>query len=447
MKTLKSLGLLLICLCLLIGSSIIFYSPVPLYDLITGLHTPDFSLNWPKVRLFIEPFYSFSFYILTLNRDFYRPVVISWVLWVAGTVLIYCLADKKKLGQILNNIFYSLMILATAFVFAVLIPIPGPKLEKPQNCIAVDIHSHTISSHDNVAPAEISLKVHLWQGFDAFFNTEHNQTKGFAMFPKDTLYKTVYPGMQVQTENGVSVILLSSEKFDGRDYKNMMLADVIRKAHENKMLVIMPHWWKWHKHTFAELKDFGIDGFEIYNCGYRNFREDDCRALINFSKENNLLMFGVTDWHGWGYMSNVWTVFQGDNPENVEKQLAKKPKTQVILYKQEQSKSNLRFVFEPFAAFYYYIENAGLKYIISFTVWIAVIFVIFRSRFFKYIKKYLPLAMTSIFASGTLYFYVIVKKVADTNEIILNSVIPVLLLFCALWIVLWRINGSGDDSM
>ncbi len=43
-----------------------------------------------------------------------------------------------------------------------------------------------------------------------------------------------------------------------------MLTDVIRKAHKNKMLVIMPHEWKWHKHTFAELKDFVVDSFEIY---------------------------------------------------------------------------------------------------------------------------------------------------------------------------------------
>ncbi|OEG69376.1 hypothetical protein ATZ36_09935 [Candidatus Endomicrobiellum trichonymphae] len=65
-------------------------------------------------------------------------------------------------------------------------------------------------------------------------------------------------------------------------------------------------------------------------------------------------------------MSDVWTVFQGDNSENIEKQLAKKPQTRVILYRQEQSKSNLRFIFEPFAAFYYYIKNANLKHIISF---------------------------------------------------------------------------------
>jgi hypothetical protein len=49
--------------------------------------------------------------------------------------------------------------------------------------------------------------------------------------------------------------------------------------------------------------------------------------------------------------------------------------------------------------------------------------------------------MTGAFASGTLYFLCNRKKTADTNEIVINWVIPVLLLLCALWIVLWRING------
>jgi hypothetical protein len=40
--------------------------------------------------------------------------------------------------------------------------------------VAVGIHSHTISSHDNVASAGVSLKAHLSQGFDVFSSVEHN---------------------------------------------------------------------------------------------------------------------------------------------------------------------------------------------------------------------------------------------------------------------------------
>ncbi|MDR0800320.1 MAG: hypothetical protein LBN01_02165 [Endomicrobium sp.] len=58
---------------LIADSGVIFYSSMPLYDLITGLQSPDFSLTCPKIRLFTELFYSLSFYILTLSRDFYRP--------------------------------------------------------------------------------------------------------------------------------------------------------------------------------------------------------------------------------------------------------------------------------------------------------------------------------------------------------------------------------------
>jgi hypothetical protein len=442
MKHLNRFGLLAICLCLIVVSNIIFYSPIHLYDLITGLTSADFSITWPRVRIFIEPFYSFVFYILTLNRDFYKPVVISWILWVLGIVLIYCLLHKKNVKQTLINIFYSLMILFTVVFFAALIPIPGPKLEKPKEYIAIDTHSHTLSSHDNIAPCNISLKAHLWQGFDAFFNTEHNHSKGFSAFPTDTKLKVAYPGMQMRTKDGVSVIVLSQKEFDGYDYKNMFLEDLIKKAHENNMFVVMPHWWKWHAHTFAKLKDIGIDGFEIYNCGYRYFDKNEQKSMIDFAKENNLTMLGVTDWHGWGYMSDVWTVFEGNASENIVAQLLKKPKTKTLLYRREQSGSVIRFIFEPFYAFYYYVSNVTLKYLTSFMIWIVVAVLIFKSRFFKYIKKYLPIFMTLVCVSAAVYFYVIVRSVADTNTIVMKSIMPALTGFCALWLVLAMGNNK-----
>ncbi|GHT51899.1 hypothetical protein AGMMS49990_07220 [Endomicrobiia bacterium] len=443
MKYLNTFGLLAICLCLIVGSNIIFYSPIHLYDLITGLQPADFSITWPGIRIFIEPFYSFAFYILALNRDFYKPVVISWILWVLGVVFVYCLIYKKSVKQMLVNMAYSVMILFTVFSFVALIPIPGPKLEKPKGYIAVDIHSHTLRSHDNVAPESISLKAHLWQGFDAFFNTEHNHSKGFLTFPADTRYKIVYPGMQMRTKDGVSVVLLSQKEFNGYDYENMFLEDLIKKAHENNMFVVMPHWWKWHEHTFAKLKDIGIDGFEIYNCGYRYFDKNEQKSMISFAKENNLTMFGVTDWHGWGYMSDVWTVFEGNTLENIEIQLLKKPKTKVLLYRGEQSGSVIRFIFEPFYAFYYYISNVTSKYLISFTIWIIVVFLIFKSRFFKYIKKYLPVFMAVVCVLVAIYFCIIVRAFIDTNTIVMKSVIPALAGFCVLWLILCKSNNNN----
>ncbi|MCA6069740.1 MAG: hypothetical protein LE180_01245 [Endomicrobium sp.] len=441
-KHLRSVNLLLGFLILIAGSSIVSHSPVSLYDLITGLQVSDFSITWPRIRFFIEPLYSFAFYVLTIDKSFYKPVLISWTVWVLSATLVCCLLNKRSVRQTINNLFYLLMILFTIFFAVALVPIPGPKLEKPEGYIAIDTHSHTLRSHDNVAPAYISLKAHLWQGFDVFFNTEHGHTKGFAAFPENIKYKTVYPGMQIQTTDRVSVVLLSPKEFDGKDYKDMTLADIIKKAHENKMFVIMPHWWKWRRHTFANLRDFGIDGFEIYNCGYRNFDKVEQKAMINFAKENNIAMFGVTDWHGWGYMSDVWTVVKGRTSENIEEQIAKKSNTKVILYRQEQSGSIMRFIFEPFSAFYYYVKNANFKYLISFMFWIILVFLILKSSFFKYVKKYLPVVMSAIFAASAVYFYAIVRTVLDTNTIVMESIVPSLIGFCLLWLILWRSNDK-----
>jgi hypothetical protein len=418
-------------------SSIIFYSPTSLYDLTTGFQTLDFSIMWPKIRIFIEPFYSFAFYILTLDRNFYRPVIISWYIWIFGIVLLYCIINKDTIREIINNVFYVSMIFTTIFSFIALIPIPGPKLKKPQGYSAVDIHSHTLRSHDSVVSAKVSLKAHSWQGFDIFFNTEHNHTKGFRLFPKNTLYKTVYPGIQIQTKNDVSVVLLASKEFNGRDYEDMTLANIIIKAHKNKMFVIMPHWWKWHKHTLIELKNLFIDGFEIYNCGYRNFSEYEQKTMINFAKTNDIMMFGVTDWHGWGYMSNVWSVLQCNTSENTVERFQKKPKIKVILYRQKQSESIARFVFDPFYAFCYYMKNVSAKYLASFVGWVIIIFAISKSYFLKHIKRYFPLIMSTIYALGTIYFYVTVRLFIDTNVIIMKTIIPILIGFCILWFVLW----------
>ncbi|MDR3195347.1 MAG: hypothetical protein LBT58_00910 [Endomicrobium sp.] len=443
MKLSDSVKFLTALLLLIIISSFVFHSPIYPYDLITGLQTSEFSIAWPTIRIFIEPFYSFTFYALTLNKDFYKPAIISWILWTLCVVLVYCFLSKKTVYKTIYNVIYLSVFFTALFSFVALAPVPGPTLLKPRDYIAIDAHSHTISSHDNVAPAIISLKAHLRQGFDAFFNTEHNHTMGFANFPEYAKFKIVYPGMQIQTNDGISIILLSSKEFDGLEYKNLDLADIANKAHKNNMFVLMPHWWKWHKHTFEELKNFGMDGFEIYNCGYRNFDKNEQSSLINFAKENNLMMFGVTDWHGWGYMSDVWTVMEGVSSENIEGLLTRKPNTKVILYRKEQSGSVIRFIFEPFFFFYYYISDVDLKHLASFIIWLAASFLAFRSRFWKYLKRFFALIMTVAYAAGLVYFYIVTRSVAETNATVMNSVAPVMAGLCVLWFILWRFGGDN----
>jgi Predicted metal-dependent phosphoesterases (PHP family) len=438
----KAINVMLLFLCLIAGASIAFYAPMGMYDLVTGAKADGFSVSWPGIRFFTEPFYALSFYSVTLDRGFYLPAIISWFGWVMIAVFTYCGIKKRTIVQCVSRTLYAVMMLATLFVLVALVPLPGPKLIKPADYIAVDFHSHTINSHDNLSLPASNLRFHNYQGYDAFYITEHNHTKGFEKFPQSAQYKKVFPGVQMATKDGVSVLLLSDKKFEGEEYKDLTLDEIINKAHQNNMLVIMPHWWKWHKQSMEDLVKSGIDGFEIYNCGYRNFKQSEQNKMIETVKKDNLLAAGSTDWHGWGYMTDVWTVFKASSTANLTSQLAAKPEIKVILYREKQSSSIVRFIFEPFAAFYYYMKNANAFSVISFMVWFAVIFMLALSYVTKYIKEYLPLFMMALFFISALYFLVSYLPVRELNNIIPSTVLPVCVGFCLLWFLVWRLNGK-----
>ena len=431
----KRINWILIILCAIAGSSFLFYDPMPFVDLVSGARVYDFYIRWPAVRIFTEPFYAFVFYALTLNRDFYKPALISWVIWVLTAAFLYCRAAKKNLINTVIRLFYSLILLITIFIFAVLLPLPGPKLIKPQGYIAADIHSHTVSSHDNISTSLSNLKFHLTQGYDSFFITEHNHTEGFKKFPRKEQLKTVFPGVQMQTKDGVSVLILSGKEFSASQYKDMHLEDLIEKAHQNDMLVIMPHWWKWRKFGLSELAEMGIDGFEIYNCGYRNLTVNDQKQIIAAASKEKLLMFGSTDWHGWGYMTDVWTVFKGNKKAGLYDELAKKPRTSVITYRREQTASPVRFIFEPFFAFYYYAKSADIFSVMSFMIWIGIIAVLVTSPMMQKVKVYLPFLFSALFAVLVIYFFLLSASTNGLNKIIMSSIVPAVSALCLLWLI------------
>ncbi|MDR0822397.1 MAG: hypothetical protein LBN20_01265 [Endomicrobium sp.] len=435
--------IILSAICLLIViSNLLFYNPTQLIDIVSGQEAQGFSIAWNNIRYLIEPLYAFIYYGLTLDKPFYKPALISWTCWLVIGLFIYCAVKNIDFSKWLIKTLYAVLALATLFAFCAVAPIPGPKLLKPQNYIAVDIHSHSRFSHDNSSTEKFNVLFHRWAGYDAYFISEHNHTLSFDHFSDSDKLKTIFPAMQIQSrERGISLVLLSSEPFDGFQYKNLTIKDMLKKAHDNNMLAIMPHWWKWGAYSFQDLKNMGIDGFEIYNCGYRNFDVAQRQELIDFAKKNNLLMFGSTDWHGWGYMTDVWTVIEGNTKENLKEQLAKKPQTKVILYRQEQSGSIIRFIIEPIAAYYYYIRNADAKMLTSFILWFIILFIFFQTKASKIFIKWLPLALSIIFTAAAGYFLYIYIPVRQTNNMLFPSVFFGALGFALLWYALWKLRN------
>jgi hypothetical protein len=191
----------LLCSLIIAAGGFIFNSPLILTDIAANTQPEHFSVKWHWIKIFIDPFYSFIFYALTLQRDFYKPVLISWAIWTLIGVCAFWGLKRKSIEEICLKVFYALMLLVSLTAFIALFPLPGPKLIKPSGFIAGDFHSHTRFSHDNVSTERSSLNFHDLSGYDFFFITEHQNTYSFEKFEGD---KRVFPGMQIQSTDGES---------------------------------------------------------------------------------------------------------------------------------------------------------------------------------------------------------------------------------------------------
>jgi predicted metal-dependent phosphoesterase TrpH len=288
---------------------ILYFLPVKpsiLTDIVHRLPAEGFSISWPLLRYIIEPFAGITEYILSFSR--YMVQLFSWICWLGIFWIVAGIARKKSITAILRNAAFSWLIILSLLFMAILLPFPAPHLNAPANTAVIDLHSHSFYSHDGVVSPLQSIAYHNGLGFSSFFITEHGHTDSFTHFPKERQLHSVYPGMQVSTKERVSLLVLADRPYNGAEFRDKTVKEVIDLAHQKGFVVLCPHWWKWRYFTWQQLVDFGIDGFEVYNAGYRKFSEEERNRLIDFCKEKHVLAVGTTDWHGWGYMSNVWTV-------------------------------------------------------------------------------------------------------------------------------------------
>ena len=262
------------------------------------------------------------------------------------------------------------------------IPVPRAKAHAPKNFNITDYHSHTYYSHDGLDSPGQSLRYHERLGFNSFFDTEHGHTNGFDKFPAAARLTTVYPGMQVSTTERVSLLVLADRPYDAAPFLHKSVKEVIGLAHANGFIVICPHWWKWRYFTWQQLYDFGIDGFEIYNAGYRKFAPAERRELVDFCKAKGLLMTGSTNWHGWGYMSNVWTAIENGAGNGLPfDSLMKHALTKVIVLERPgEAQGLLRYALEPFFGCYYYFGSLNKRQAVSWLVWLVLFAVAINLR-------------------------------------------------------------------
>jgi hypothetical protein len=254
----------------------------------------------------------------------------------------------------------------------------------------------------------MNLMYHKRQGFDASFITEHNNTDSYekllevaAQFPE---YK-IFPGLQQQTKDGISVLILGREKFSAEDFHNKTIKEIVSLAHQRNMSVIIPDWWRRKKPPWQDIKNWGVDGFEIYTPEYRWVDDEERRKLIEFCKKNNMIMIGATDWHGWTSYGGVWNIYEKPGSDGItaeslifdESGKIKQP-TKIIVLRKSGEHSEIRTIFEPFVGLYYYFRDMNLPKFLSWSFWILVI-----GFYYDKFKKYSRYFWYVVFASVIYY--------------------------------------------
>lgn len=422
---------------------VLYLLPAPelrLIDLVPGTKPIDAKISWPFLRYLCEPWAGPGEYLLHSTR--YILQLVSWIGWIGAFFLTIGFLRRKNFFEILKHTAFAWLVFLTIVVFYLLLPLPAPSLVLPDNYTATDFHSHTQFSHDGVPTLSQSLGYHQSLGFNSFFVTEHGHTASFLKYPDAKRLSTVFPGMQVVTPERISLLVLADRPFDGSKFLHKPIKDVIDLAHREGFIAVCPHWWKWGQPPWEELYKAGIDGFEVYNAGYRNFPEYERANLIRFCRERGLLTMGSTDWHGWGRMSNVWTVFESDTQNghtasSLFDTLRQHRPLHVLVYERAERNDFVRYFFEPFFGLYYYFGGMNLRQLLGWVFWIVVFAFLAAFRQAVYWTKLFSFLFGSIFLVLSVYYAISWIPLLPENQILGKLLVPILATLCVSWFGVW----------
>jgi hypothetical protein len=314
-------------------------------DIVTGQFNRGIRLHYPITYLFFAPFFQVADHLTILSTRqhiaFNSAVNLFWI----GVRFLKLFGSPISIRLFLVEVGKVLLLnlaVFLVFVVAVLVPRPMARLElDDKNLLAFNIHSHTHASGDGRSSFS-PLKNLLWHeraGFHANFITDHNVIHGSLEGREISLNRKPKPGMISMRGEEVSLFrshwillgnrtLLEKEQYD-TGYRG--IKPFLRKvSQEEDQIVIasLPQYWQDHWDDLEEFLAWGIQGFEIVTSSPRalDFQPRLRARIVKLSRENNLLMVGGSDSHGWGSTVYVWNLvrfpnWRGIPPERLEEEL------------------------------------------------------------------------------------------------------------------------------
>jgi len=288
--------------------------------------------------------------------------------------------------------------------------------------ILVTTHAHTEFSHDGLISQENLWKWHKYNNFDAFFITDHNNHNKTLDFVNDQrnggfeIEPLVMCGEEFSGTNHLSLLGLK-RKFDTRKYSDERVIDSVRA---NGGVILVNHWFDGEKKSLQFFKDMGVDGFEIENTATEtSYDRSVYQKIKKYCENNNLIMNGGLDFHGYGNVCSIWNAMEIPGWEKLDPtgkeetilnviKAKDQSKLKVLLYSDRPYYTNEYLFFSPVITFFNYFRTLNFYQVLSWIFWIV---------FIVFIKVKIP---------GS--------RVLNEN-ITSNRIVPVLGILCALFML------------
>jgi len=348
-----------------------------------GVHD-QFLLKRPA--FYLEPLTGISYYFLGMYDK--KQQLVSWLLWIlffnlAAAIFLNGVNLKKMFG----NLYLSMLVFLVFISYTVFFPFPKYRVSTLDDaCFIVDPQSHTVYSHDGLAGIRKSRRWHRKHGFHGYFITDHNTVAGAEKtlkLKKKPADPAVFKGEEIQDAYGNALVLLGTDK-SASGFCGGETSEISDFVHEQGGAVIVGHWWGQKGSTLQELKDAGVDGFEVYGHTGKPLTGDTRGEIVRFCTDNGLAMTGGSNWHGLGERNDVWTSFRipgwaGMDRSGIRQEIVsilrrgENDRIDVIVLSGKEPVSGFRYIFEPFAGIYFYFKKLEFPGLIAWFAWIALL--------------------------------------------------------------------------
>ncbi len=424
---------------------IIFLFPHAIYiqDALSLEPVAGYGIKISTWRILFEPILG---PLLFFKRSLYAlGDMANILLWILLIFVIYSFLNifrsqaKSRKKRILNQLAKLPLLVGlwvTVFTIIIFLELPNNTIiNNSESEVLITTHAHTEYSHDGIITQERQWEWHKKNGFDAFFITDHGnhlktlefiaqQQKG--EFPQKPF---VLAGQEYSGSNHMSLLGLDGS-FQTKKYSDSTIIDSV---HYYGGAVIVNHWFDGKGKSMRFYKELGVDGFEIENVGKEYYYDRIIfKKLKNYCEQNNLLMVGGLDYHGYGRACGIWNAFSIPNWSALNFQ-EKKNAVLTILRNRDQSKLRVLMyidrpfyeqnsIFSPFVTLFYYFRTLNGYQVFSWFVWLILFGFAVKIKLIK--PFFTPYILPIISGLGALFmlvlainYYVAQQKVLGYTDV------------------------------